>query len=172
MSMKRAEKVGELLKKYRYNKARLVFLENQLKRLVPESHEDYIESRAFKPGDSGNAPLFVMEGGEEIAALNKIEETAYEYRDRCRSNYRSARLETRNEMLRLSYSVSIVEDGLEILDRVNGKYKTVIEKYYIGGGRMEDIADELHMSRSRCYDLCKEAVRWLARVVYGENTAV
>lgn len=165
-------RMEELLKKHKYNKARMIFLEYQLKRLTPETHEDYIMSKAYKPGHSETAPLFVMEAGEEIALLNKVEETAYKYKEKCSSDYNTVWSETQNEILQLKYYITIVEDGMGILERINTKYKTVIEMYYINSSRMEDIADCIHISRSRCYELCKEAVRWMARVVYGENSAV
>ena len=170
--MDKLTRMEDLLKKHKYNKARMIFLENHLKRLTSENHDDYIQSKAYKAGRSESAPLFVMEAGKEIALLNKVEETAYEYREKCQSNYDTARSETESELQQLKYSVNIVEDGLDIVGRVHKKYKTVIEMYYINSSRMEDIADCIHISRSRCYELCKEAVGWMASVVYGEDTAV
>lgn len=170
--MDKFARMEELLKRHKYNKARMIFLENHLKRLTPENHDDYIQGKVYRNGHSESAPLFVMEAGEEIALLNKVEETAYEYKEKCQSNYNTARYETENELLQLKYSINMVEDGLDIIDRIQKKYKTVIEMYYINNSRMEDIADCIHISRSRCYELCKEAVGWMANVVYGENTAV
>ncbi len=165
--MNELQKLEDALKKYKYNKARLGFLENQLKHLVPETHEDYIMSRAYRPGLSGATPVFVIENDEEVAMLNKIEETACEYRTKCRTNYSQARTETQEELTQLNYQVSIVEDGLRLLESINLKYKVIIERHYINSVRMEDIAENMHISRSRCYELCKEAVAWMSRVVYG-----
>lgn len=166
------QRIEEILKKYKYNKVRVVFLENQMKRLTPEAYDDYIVSRAYKQGIPESAPIFVKEKDEEVALLNKVEETACEYKAKCRSDYLNARKETLNEIMQLNYLVSMVEDGLDLLESINLKYKIVIEKYYINNSRMEDIADHMHISRSRCYELCKEAILWMTRLVYGENTAV
>lgn len=166
------QKIEDTLRKYKYNKARLSFLESQLKRLVPETHEDYIMSKAFKPGQIGAAPIFIIENNAEVAMLNRVEETAGEYRTKCQTNYSQAKTETQKEYNQLNYMVSIVEDGLNLLENINLKYKIIIEKHYINSVRMEDIAENMHISRSRCYELCKEAVLWMTKVVYGENTAV
>ncbi len=166
------QRTEDILKKYKYNKVRLKFLEHQLQRMVPETHDDYIISKAYRTGPPEDAPVFIMENNDEAARLNKVEETACEYRTKCHTNYLQAKAETQAEFNQLNYLVSIVEDGLHLLESINLKYKVIIEKHYINSVRMEDIADNMHISRSRCYELCKEAVIWMAKVVYGENTAV
>lgn len=167
--MESFKRVEDALKKYKFDKERIGFLENHLKRLKPESHDNYIEYKMFSPGYSGAGPKFVMEGGEEVAQLNHVEATAQEYREKCLEEYEQARLELEKEIKRLRFSTTIVEDGLTMLESINEKYGVIVKRYYINRNRMEDIADAMHISRSRCYELGKEAVKWLVRIIYGNN---
>lgn len=165
-------KIETLLRDYRLGKARISILENQIKRLVPEAHEDYIEYRMYERGYSGATPKFIIEQGKEVAELNKVEATALEYKKKCQKEYREAKREMEKELKELIYNTSIVEDCMEILYRINEKYKKIIEGYYINNVRIEDMADSMHISRSRCYELCKEALRCLSRVIFGDRVTV
>lgn len=162
-------KVEELLRKYKYDKARVSFLKCQMERFTPETHNDYIECKMFEPGFGGSTPRFIMEGGREVAALNKVEETAQEYRVKCEKEYENARAETQREIKELAYRIAIVEDALHMLEGINGKFRVIIESYYIYGTRMEDVADSIHVSRSRCYEMCKEGIKLMTRLIYGDR---
>lgn len=165
----RMEVVGEMLRKYKFNKERMKFLQNQIKRLTPETHKDYIECRMFSPGQWEETARMVMEDGEEVALLNKVELTAEEYKRKCEKAYKDAKNEIENELRSLEYYTAIVEDGLETLDRISNRYKYIVEEYYIKNKSMEDIACSIHVSRSRCYEICKEGVKLVARVIYGHT---
>ena len=167
--MDTVKSVKELLSKHRYNKARVAFLENQIKKIVPETHDEYIEYRMFEGGYTGETPMFVMERGEEVSRLNKVEATSQEYRKNCEKEYGKALKETEEELKKLKYFTMIIEEALEVLDRLDMKYKAIIEGYYINTSRMEDIAQSIHISRSRCYDLRKEAIKCMARIIYGDK---
>ncbi|MCX8132015.1 MAG: hypothetical protein N3I35_18200 [Clostridia bacterium] len=170
--MSKMRETEVLLRGYKLNKERIIFLENQLKRLTPESHEDYIEYRMYEHGYSGASPMFVMENGIEVAKLNKVESTACEYRRKCETEYRDANKEMEKELKKLRFNTSIIEESIEVLNRINAKYKIIIESYYINNVRMEDVADSIHIGRSRCYVLCKEALKYMARVIFGSQAAV
>ncbi|MCX7710059.1 MAG: hypothetical protein N2484_09430 [Clostridia bacterium] len=159
----------DTLKKHKFHKERIIFLENHLKRLCPESYDDYIEYKMFSPDCLGAAPKFFMDKGEEVAQLNNVESTAEEYKEKCLKEYHQAKMEIEREISRLRYCTSIIEDALNMLEGVNEKYGVIIKRYYIHKNRMEDIADSMHISRSRCYEMCKEAVKWMTRIVYGGN---
>jgi hypothetical protein len=164
--------VENLLRKQKFNKERIVFLENHLKRIMPESHEDYIEYRMFAQRYSGGTPKFILNGGEEVAQLNNVEETASEYRENCDNEYSVAIFEIEKELKMLRYYTEVVEEGMDTMKRVYEKHWDVIDHYYINNRRMEEIAERVHVSRSRGYAMCKEGIRWMARLIYGECDAV
>lgn len=159
----------ELLKKYKLYKERAAFLEKHLEGLAPETHKDFIEYRMFSSGYTGTAPKFIMEDEEEVAELNKVESTAFEYREKCEREYHEARNQIESELSELRYCISIIEDGLDTIERIDSKYRTIIERYYVKGNRIEDIAHFLGMSRSGCYKLCKESIKQMERLIFGER---
>lgn len=170
--MNRNKIIESLLKKHKFNKERIIFLEHHLKRFSPEVHEDYIEYKMFAPGYSGDTPKFVLDLGVEVAQLNKVEETACEYQAKCSKEYNDAKVETEKELKMLRYYTEVIEDGLNTLRRINEKHWIILDKYYINNYRMEDIAEMIHVSRSRCYDMCKEGIKWMTALIYGENIAM
>lgn len=167
--MNRFQAMEELLKKHKFNKERIGFIENHLRRFKAESFEDYIQYRMFSTDHLGAAPKFIMEGDEEVAQLNNVELTAQEYRDKCKRDYENAKTELEKELRELKYYTSVIDDALDMLENMNEKYGIIVKRYYIYRNRMEDIADSIHISRSRCYEMSKEAVRWMIRIVYGNN---
>jgi DNA-directed RNA polymerase specialized sigma subunit len=165
--MRKLGSVEKLLLEYRFNKERVGFLEKQLSRLTPEADSDYIESKMFSPGNSGKTLCININNNEEVVMLNKVEETAENYSLNCLSEYKRSLKSIREEVTKLKSLVAVVEDSLNILEKSHGKYKLILEKYYIDKENMEDIAEIIHLSSSRCYGLCKEAVKYLERVIYG-----
>lgn len=165
--MKELDSIVKMLAEYRFNKERIDFLERHVKRFTPETHVDYIESKMYGPGYSGKTLKMAVVNNEETALLNKVEETAENYRHDCENDYKNSVRSILREISRLKYLVSTVEDSLEIIGKSHQKYKALLEKYYIYGENMEDIAEELHLSRSRCYGLCKEAIKYMVRMVGG-----
>ncbi|MCX7710058.1 MAG: hypothetical protein N2484_09425 [Clostridia bacterium] len=96
-----------------------------------------------------------------------VNEGCSEYRSAIQIDYGALVPEMEFELKRLKYSTGLVEDALDILDGLDRKQKMVVERFYISGHRMEDIAYDVHISRSRCYELCKEALEVLENVIYG-----
>ncbi len=165
--MKQNIPIEKILREYRVNKQRISFLENQIRHMTPELYQDYIESKMFVRGSSDKILKLAVVNGEEVAVLNTVEETADNYRRHCENEYREAVNSIKKEISRLHNSVCIVEDSLDALGESNEKYRTLLEKYYLQGESMEEIAEILHLSRSRCYDLCKKAVQYMEMVVFG-----
>lgn len=168
--MKQNIPMEKILREYRVNKQRISFLENQIRRMTPELDKDYIESKMFARGHSDKTLKLAIVKGEEVAVLNNVEETADNYRLHCENEYREAINCLRNEIFRLHNAVYIVEDSLDALGESNEKYRTLLEKYYLQGESMEEIAEILHLSRSRCYELCKKAVEYMEMVVFGTSS--
>ncbi len=158
-----------LLKEYRSGKERANALQGEIKRLVPEEHRDYIEYRMYGSGYSGASPKFVMEKGVEVSQLNKVEAAAMEYRKGCMDDYGRAKAEMERELKRVRYDIAVVEEGVELLGRINKRYGAVVKGYYINGVAMEQTAYTMGMSLSRCYGVCRDAVRFLAGLIYGNG---
>lgn len=165
--MKEFDSMIKMLTEYRVNKERIEFLERHVKHFAAETYKDYIEGKMLAPGHSGKTLKMIEYNNEEVAQLNKVEETAVSYCCECENDYKDSVKSIMNEISRLKYSVSIIEDCLEIIGKTHERYKVLLEKYYIQEVSMEDIAEMLHLSRSRCYELCKEAVKHMVRIVYG-----
>lgn len=51
-----------------------------------------------------------MERGIEVAELNKVEETACEYKQKCEKEYNIAKTEIEKELKELEYYTALVED--------------------------------------------------------------
>lgn len=159
--------IEKILREYRLNKARINFLESQINHLTPEAYTDYIESRMFSHKFTENAPKFQIYQGMEISQLNDVEETSVNYKANCISQYDRAIHNMKKEICALKYMTLIVENSLEILEKTAKKYKTFIERYYIENESMESIAESMHLSKSRCYVLCKDAVKYMYKIVNG-----
>lgn len=157
------------MKKNKTYKARINFLRNHLMNFSPEAYRDYIESRMYGRGYSGAEPRFVMEMGAEVAQLNKVEKTADEYRRRCEKEYADARAELELELKKLNFYVALIDDGMDTLKRINEKYGIVVEGYYISNTSIEAIADSIHLSRTRCYELRREGISCMADIIYGRQ---
>lgn len=99
--------------------------------------------------------------------FNNARRTLLESRLRFENCNTAACFEMTKELELLRYITGVVEDGLDVLDLLDEKYKAILEQHYLERIRMEEIADCMHISRSRCYDLCREAVVWLDKVVNG-----
>ena len=73
------------------------------------------------------------------------------------------------ELAQIRYLTETIDTSLELVREFNERYKIILESFYIHKVRMEDIAEMIHTSRSRCYELCKEALGFMARIVFGED---
>lgn len=167
--MKELKLIEDLLKKYEYNKVRIVFLQNQKQRVKTEESSEYIKSKMFRRGFSGSIPKLVFDRGEEIAKLNQVEETAINYKEKIQEEYNRAMQEMDKEIKQLQYTIEIIDDSLELLKTINEKYHEILQKNFIHKCNMEDIADSMHMSRSRCYELRKSALELVVRIVFGDG---
>jgi DNA-directed RNA polymerase specialized sigma subunit len=165
--MKKNDSIAKMLREYRVNKERIDFLENQIRHYSPEAYSDYIESKMYAPGYEDKILKLAVVNGEESAVLNKVEETAGNYRQECDREYKKNIKCFKNEIANLQRSVYIVEDSLMAMGKSHENYRTLLERYYIQGESMEDIAEYIHISRSRCYELCKKAVEYMGNVVFG-----
>ncbi len=161
--------IEKALKDYKFNKGRIGFLKNQLDNITPETYNEYIEGAMFIPGYSGAVPKFISEGGREVCQLNKVEETSVNYRGGCSDMYIKAVNEIKKELSVLRFYTLIVDDSLTVLEKINPKYKIIIERYYISSESMDNVASMIHLSRSRCYNLCKDAIQYMARIVFGKG---
>lgn len=166
--MKVHDSVEKMLLEYRVNKDRIDFFEKQISHFTSETDSDYIESKMFAQGNSGKILRFAVHNNEEVALLNKVEETAENYSDICESEYINSLRNIYEELSKYKLLTNIVEDSLEIMAKSHKKYKLILEKFYINGESMENVAESLHLSCSRCYGLCKEAVKYMERIVHGE----
>lgn len=165
--MDNSKLIEKALKDYKFNKGRISFLKNQLDNITPETYNDYIEGTMFVPGYSGAVPKFISEAGREVCRLNKVEETSVNYKNDCSDMYIKAVNEIKKELSVLRFYTLIVEDSLAVLEKINPKYKIIIERYYVNSESMDNVAKMIHLSRSRCYNLCKDAVQYMARIVFG-----
>ena len=74
-----------------------------------------------------------------------------------------------SELSQLIHKLDIIESCLKMVGEYNERYKYIIESHYINNVRIEDIADMTHMSRSRCYELCNEAISYMSRIIFGDD---
>ena len=75
--------------------------------------------------------------------------------------------EMSEELSRLRYLMNTIEESIFMVNEIDKRYKTIIQKYYIYNVRMEDIAELLHLSRSRCYELFKESLQAMSKIMFG-----
>ncbi|GKX29631.1 hypothetical protein SH1V18_21110 [Vallitalea longa] len=167
--MKYVKLIEDLLKNYEYNKVRVAFLRNQIQRLTSEGENEYIRSKMLQGGYSGKVTRFVIEKGEEVATLNHVEATADNYKEKIEEEYKRALRDIEQEIKQLSYDIGIIDDCLELIKGINEKYYIIINQNYVHKCPMEIVADSMHMSRSRCYELRKQAVELIVKIVYGER---
>ncbi|GMQ57448.1 hypothetical protein AN1V17_18430 [Vallitalea sediminicola] len=167
--MKYINLIEDLLKNYEYNKVRVTFLRNQIQRLSSEEENEYIRSKMLKGEYSGKVTRFVIEKGKEVAILNHVEATADNYKEKIEEEYKMVLREIEQEIKQLSYDISIIDDSLELIKGINEKYYIILKQNYVHKCPMEIVAESMHMSRSRCYELRKQAVELIVRIVYGER---
>lgn len=167
--MKYTKLIEDLLKNYEYNKVRVAFLRNQIQRLTSEEANEYIRSKMLQGGYSGKVTRFVMEKNREVAKLNQVEATADNYKEKIQEEYKMALHEIDQEIKQLSYDIGIVDDSLELIRGINEKYYKILHKNYVHKCPMENVADSMHISRSRCYELRKQALELIVRIVFGER---
>lgn len=72
-----------------------------------------------------------------------------------------------NDLERLKYTKDIIDGGLDMIKLIDERYFKVISKHYIHGVRMEEVADWLYISRSRCYEICKLALKEMSELLFG-----
>lgn len=84
-------------------------------------------------------------------------------------NVSDGREKMEKELSQLRHLLDVVDTSLEMVGDFSKRYKIIIESRYLKNVRMEDLADMTHISRSRCYELCKEAVAYMAKIAFGEN---
>lgn len=167
--MKYIKLIEDLLKNYEYNKVRVTFLRNQIQRLSSEEENEYIRSKMLKGGYSGKVTRFVIENCKEVATLNHVEATADNYKEKIEEEYKMVLREIEQEIKQLSYDISIIDDSLELIKGINEKYYIILKQNYVHKCPMEIVAESMHMSRSRCYELRKQAVELIVKIVYGER---
>lgn len=159
--------IQNYFKEYKFNKARIHFLQNQIMRLsdrpdpIPKSAEKSVASTVKEEGGHTMIPHYYP----ELRSAFQVRESESVYSDQ----NGNVVLELEQELNLLRTITGIVEDSLNMLEEIDRKYRVIIEEHYINGNRMENVADIIHISRSRCYDLRSEAIRWVARVVFGEE---
>ncbi|RCX13258.1 hypothetical protein DFR58_11876 [Anaerobacterium chartisolvens] len=139
--MSRYTVVEKLLKGYRLNGARILFIESRIKRLAFNEEPER---------------MGVSDG--------EVHETEEEYGRELRM-----KMSLQKELKSLRIVQEVTEDALNTLEQVDKRYKAIINDYYIEGCRMEDIAERMHISRSKCYELCREAAEMLSKVLAGEG---
>ncbi len=74
------------------------------------------------------------------------------------------------DLERLKFMKEILDDALYMLKVTDERGYNVVYRHYVHGVRMEDIADSLHICRSRCYELGKKAIRDMSDFIF--NTAL
>ncbi len=74
----------------------------------------------------------------------------------------------KHELNNTKYIYRMLEDFMNLLKMTDKKSYTVMEKHYIHKVRMEDIADILYISRSRCYEIRKNAIFKMSKYVFGD----
>ncbi len=139
--MSRYTAVEKLLKSYRLNEARILFIEGRIKRLA-----------------------FSEEPGAMRVSDEEVHETEEEYGRELRM-----KMSLQKELKSLRLMQGVAEDALNMLEQVDERYRAIINDYYIKSCRMEDIAEKMHISRSKCYELCGEAAEMLSKVLAGEG---
>jgi len=161
--MNNTKMMENMLEKYRYYKSRNIFLEKEKRRLIRDVMEN----------DSGknSAGLSVI----SFKTTNwEMKEKTTVYGNESSNNELEKVQDLKikvieNEISQNNYLVEIIEDSLKMIGEYNERYKILIEGYYIKKIRMEDIAQMTHTSRSRCYELCKEAVACMSKIIFGER---
>lgn len=160
-SMSSVKTMEEMLEKYCYHKSRSIFLEKEKRMLMqsyPEErmfHSDFFDK--YTKIDNGNKRGKAQENKHSIS-IDDFEKFR---------NQKIKKID--NELSQSNYQIEIIDDSLNMIKEYNERYKIVIEGYYIKKIRMEDIAEMTHTSRSRCYELCKEAIAHMAKMVFGDS---
>ena len=96
--------------------------------------------------------------------LNKKKEMDYA----CKAYDPDSGNELESELSVLEYKIDTVDTCLKLTGEYNERYKSIVESHYFYNVRIEDIADMNHICRSRCYELCNEAVAYMTRIICGK----
>jgi hypothetical protein len=139
LAMNNVSLLEEMLKNYSHSSKRIVFLENQKKLLCQKPNDGLCVSGT---NSSRDTEILVNEFSEKMSKME-------------------------GELEKLKYFKNIIDLCLKMINDMDEKYNIIIYKYYILNVRMEDIAAMLHISRSRCYSLCKEAIVEMSKIVFG-----
>lgn len=169
--MENIKRIEKLLKNHEYKKVRVEFLLSQKERLSSEDANEYIRGKMLKGGYSGSIPKFMIKEYGEIAKLNHVEETADNYQVKIEEEYKKAIKEIDHEINTLKFQIGLMEEALNLLKRMNEKFFMIIQKRYLYNCTMENIAESMHLSRSRCYELRKSALEFLTKIICGEQMA-
>lgn len=165
--MNKLNEVEKLLKEYKINSARIIFIENQITRMSYEVSGAQTENLPSGSGFVLSLSLGAFTPGRASTKQSVVNESFCVYGPANEIDYGMLVREMETELKGLKYRVGLVEDALGILQGLDRKQKVIAERFYIAGDRMEEIACDVHMSRSRCYELCKEALEVLENVIYG-----
>lgn len=130
----------EMLNRYNYFKSRNILLEKK-KRFLQNSSSGELENHTKMISN-----LFDYDNPED-QDISKID----------------------NDIKKNNYAISIIDSSLDMLKQYDERYMIIIEYYYIKKVRMEDIAEITHMCRSRCYELRKEAIMYMAKITFGDD---
>lgn len=101
--------------------------------------------------------------------LNILSEEVYDnfYYELKKKEYSEKINEMRKEYSQLKYLKDTLEDSICMASEIDERFKIIIHKYFLNNVRMEDIADHLHISRSRCYELYKKSLTTISKIMFG-----
>lgn len=152
------------MKNHRINKARISFIEMQIKRL---GFERSMGQNGSAQGESYTPSCASFTNTVELIGLYGVREEEMEYGTSPTSAPDNMLFSLKQELKHRTLLLGLVEDAVDMLGSIDFRYKRIIEEYYIKNCRMEDIAAEIHVSRSKCYEFCKEAIAVMEKVILG-----
>lgn len=161
--------VESVLRQFKLNKARIGFLEKHLDRLNIGPDENDIFHGMLTDVRYSNLSEIVFKDRIGLKFKDTVEETAVAYCDDGISRNDTAAVILKKELALLGYVTGMIEDALNLVEKVDSRYRTIIEQHFINNMRMEEIADRIHLSRTTCYELRREALRSFTGVLCGEE---
>ena len=144
--------IEEMLKKYSSNNLRIIFFEKQ-KKIISEN------SKNLTP--DSNSFAYEKSNFDNTQDMEVLESLAHEF------SYKVKDLE--KELAILKYLNNTIDNCLDMLKTIDERYSFILEKHYIHNVRMELISEMMHISRSRCYDLCKKGIFNLSDIIFGRK---
>lgn len=149
--MTNQECTERLLKEYRNINYRIRYLERLNKRRTEKGEMMHMDE--FPPVDRYEVGGYITRKQKEqdILVNTLIVKTA----------------DVEQDLERLRYTKEVLDDALNALKEIDNRGYKVVERHYLHGIRIEDIADLMYMSRSRCYEISKEAVNQLTEFMFG-----